>query len=61
VNLDSWLDTLPKDEYDALCTKDAWDAGALAMLEYLIEEKYIEEHYAKCVREAAKEWLYERR
>jgi hypothetical protein len=31
------------------------------MLEYLIEEKYIEEHYAKCVREAAKEWLYERR
>jgi hypothetical protein len=50
--LDDWIASLPDDEWNALCTTDAWVAGAQSMLDALIDKGFISQEYEADARAA---------
>jgi len=51
MTFDEWVYQLPDDELECLCPADAWRAGALAMIDALIDRGYISLDYAMLARE----------
>jgi len=52
-----WIDSLPDDERAALCTNDAWKAGAMQTFAALIDGGFITEPYAAIAQKEIAEIL----
>jgi len=52
MTFSEWLDSLPDDEREALACCDAWNAGAIAMLDALVERGFISSAYIEDAKKA---------
>ena len=52
MTFSEWLDSLPDDEREALTFCDAWSAGAIAMLDALVERGFISSAYIEDAKKA---------
>ena len=52
MTFSDWLGSLPDDEREALACSDAWSAGAIAMLDALVERGFISSAYIADAKKA---------
>ena len=52
MTFSDWLDSLPDDEREALFHCEAWNAGAIAMLDALVERGFISSAYIEDAKKA---------